>query len=216
MEIKNIEVYGFRRALHAMRNPMNSWDKSDSFTGDLVSPWQYWQCTGIIAPDVPVIGPNDMALIKSLIKAGPSHRKFLRQIMVWWDITLPRYVWTQFDTFKVGTTRVSTSSMLKLGSRNLKPSDFQDSAVFPEVLDWLNHWLALYRRTKNFELLRQVKQHLPESFLQMSTYSFSYETAMYMYGLRKDHRLSEWSGPGGICATIKALPYMEQFLEAVT
>lgn len=217
MEIKNIEVYGFRRALHAMRNPMNSWDKSDSLTGDLVSPSQYWQCVGITATDVPVIGPNDMSLIKNLIKAGPSHRKFLRQIMIWWDITAPRYVWQEIDTYKVATVRSSCSTMHKLGYRDLGPDDFQDREVMPSVLDELNRLAQIYRNGgHDHKVLRIMKQLLPEGYLQEATYTFSYETGLSMYLLRRAHRLSEWSGPGGICEAIKGLPYMGQFLEAVT
>jgi hypothetical protein len=193
-----------------MRNPMNSWNKSDSaFMG---TEWGE-----IIAPDVPVIGINDMSLINSLIKAGPSHRKFLRQIMVWWDIKAPRYVWQELDTYKVATVRNSCSTMHKLGYRNIGPDDFQDGEVMSSVLDELNRLAQIYRGGgHDHKVLRLMKQILPEGFLQEATYTFSYETGMSMYLLRRAHRLSEWSGPGGICETIKALPYMEQFLEAIT
>jgi hypothetical protein len=208
-----------------MRNPMNSWDKSDTQFN------QYWEereqemFAHLTCPERPLIGPKDMQRACKLIKAGTDHRKFLRQIMVWWDITIPRCVWQELDTYKVATVRNSCSTMHKLGSRDLEPSDFQDSDVNADVLGEQNAMGAAYREHRAYHaangqdyegvaLLAHMKRRLPEGFLQMATYSFSYETGLAMYRSRHNHRMPEWSGPGGICETLLRLPYFKEFVEA--
>lgn len=214
MKIEHVEVYGWKAALRGMRNPMNSWDKSDSTFGDprLTTGWDDELVR--VAEDV-VIGPNDMKLALSLIRGGGAHRKFLRQIQVWWDITIPRAIWTELDTYKVATVRNSCSTMHKLGSRDLEPCDFEGGEIRFDMLETINRLGAMYRIDKTPENLHRLKMHLPESFLQKATYSFSYETALHMWFDRHDHRMPEWSGPEGICAWIRRLPYTPQFIDCM-
>jgi len=214
MKIENVEVYGFRAALRGMRNPMESWDRSDSVFRAPLCGEKLWPAD-VLALEYPEIGPNDMQLALSLIKGGGAHRKFLRQIQVWWDITVPRAIWQELDTYKVSTVRNSCSTMHKLGSRNLEASDFENSEVAPDELDRINHLGAVYRKSKDPKDLHRLKMHLPEGFLQKATYSFSYETGLKMYFDRKDHRMPEWSGPGGICEWIIRLPYMGSFIDCM-
>ena len=218
MKIENIEVYGFRSALRGMRNPMNSWAKSDSTFRSSKQPNEAgpWQQYGIRASEYPMIGYADMQLALSLIKGGGAHRKFLRQIMIWWDITIPRMIWQELDTYKVGTVRNSCSTMHKLGSRDLERSDFEGGDIDPRQLDLINSLGGLYREHKSPHDLHRLKMQLPEGFLQKATYSFSYETALKMYFDRHDHRMPEWSGPEGICAWIMRLPYMPVFIATMT
>jgi hypothetical protein len=234
MKIENVEVYGFRASLRGMRNPMDSWANSDSTyfdptkgmaasaTKDLneISRAQqcseFWDHEVVSAIEWPLIGPEDMRLALSLIHGGGAHRKFLRQIMVWWDITIPRAIWQELDTYKVSTVRNSCSTMHKLGSRDLEPCDFEDCEITPEHLSFINNLAWAYRTSKKPAHLHRLKMHLPESFLQKATYSFSYETGLKMYFDRKDHRMPEWSGPEGICSWIMRLPYMTKFANAMT
>jgi len=196
MKIENTEVFGFKAAIHGMRNPMNSWDKSDSkFYRD-----------GTFD-----IGEEDNKLAIKLIKAGRDHRKFLRLIHIQCFITIPRYIWQELDTYKVATVRVSCSTMHKLGSIPLEKTDFQDSTVLLDTLVRLNQLGESYRKEKDVNILREMKQILPEGFLQAADYDFNYETAFAIYNGRKTHRMSEWS-KDGICKWIESLPMMDKWL----
>ena len=215
MQVHETTVFGFRPALRAMRNPMDSWAKSDSRYGvqypDEDQPWD----RAIIVPESPYVGSEDMKLALSLTRAGSSHRKFLRQIGIWVEITLPRYVWTEVDTYKLGTVRNSCSTMHRLGTRNLIGCDFE-GGMYVETLAHLNVLVANFRAQtdpeQKAEALRFLKNHLPEGYLQRATLSLNYETALNMYGQRQHHRLREWHR---ICDWIHGLPYMSQLLEAV-
>ena len=198
MKIENTRVYGFEASFRALRNPRNSWDKSDSTIGKSTE----------IAPEGFVIGPKDLELARKLIKAGSEHRKFIRLINVSVDFTLPRYIWAELDTYHVGTTRISCSSFAKLGQSILTPDDFQDRDINSDVLYELNDLATLYAKTKESDWLRRYKRKLPESYLQCSTYGMNYENCLSIYGQRKNHKLLEWSGEGGICDWILSLPYM--------
>jgi len=199
MKIEKTNVDGFRPALRAMRNPLDSWDISDSC-------WEPLK-----------IGKNDLKLSCRLIKAGAEHRKFLRVITITVDFTLPRYVWQELDTYKVSTVRNSCSTMHKLGHRDLTEEDFMYGKVLPETLRTLNEMGKEYRETKNYDLVRDMKCYLPEGFLQKSTYFMNYETAITMFYQRKSHKLAEWNlkdtGVYSICKWIKDLPYMDYWLE---
>lgn len=217
MKIENIEVYGFRRALHGMRNPMDSWGESDSvFTGAA-------DCfVGITAMEGPFIGLRDQGLARKLIMRGSEHRKFLRQIMIWMDITIPRYVWQELDTYKVATVRASCSTMNKLGSRDLCQTDFE-LPISELTLEHINQLARLLREAKEEhegvrETRRQLKNELSEGYLQKATYSMSYETALGVLLQRGNHRLPEWrlDTLGSICDTLISLPYMRHFYEAAT
>lgn len=228
MKIEHIEVYGWRAAIRGMRNPMNSWNRSDSqfwpseFFKDSEKRWP-----GVLTPEVPFVGPNDLKLAKKLIAGGTEHRKFLRQIQISFDITVPRYVWTEFDTYKVATVRNSCSTMHKLGSKDLEASDFQDGEVLSSTLKELNGAGRAFRNKtefttqgyiilKGYDIVRYMKKILPEGFLQKATFTMNYETALSMYFQRRNHRLPEWRAdkPGSICSFIASLPYMKEFIEA--
>lgn len=214
MKIERVEVYGFKAALRGMRNPMESWGQSDTrrASPDDEVPWDAYL---VEVPERPLIGPKDMKLALSLTKGGGAHRKFLRMIGVWWDITIPRAIWQELDTYKVATVRDSCSTMHKLGSRDLELCDFEGGEITAEQLALLNELGAKYRAEKTPDNLHTLKMHLPESFLQKATYSFNYETALKMWFDRHDHRMPEWSGPNGICAWIMRLPYIPDFVEGM-
>jgi len=224
MKIENTEVYGFRAAFRAMRNPMDSWDKSDSEFDTRVA--------AIVTPEGPCIGPNDRDLACKLIAGGSEHRKFMRQIVVWVDMTLPRYVWTEMDTYKVSTVRNSCSTMHKLGRRALSIDDFEGGVVHLSTLEQLNRAGCALRRKdpfkptamkssavvlRGYDIVRYMKAILPESFLQKSTMTFNYETLLSMYLQRYNHRLPQWRDgkAESICSWIRELPYMPQFIVAV-
>jgi len=239
MLIDNVEVFGFRAALRDMRNPKESWDRSDSTfyelspyrpSSPLNPPWP----KNMTVPECPFIGPNDLKLACNLVRGGGAHRKFLREIGIWWTFLIPRALWQEQDTYKVATVRNSCSTMHKLGHRDLTVADFGDGDVRRAVLADLNDmgrcyrvWLersddpaAVYHDPENgldyvgVPLLRHMKFNLPESYLQRAGYVFNYEAALKMYYDRKDHRMLEWSALGGTCDRIKSLPYMAEFLEA--
>lgn len=221
MKIEHAEVYGFRASFRGMRNAFDSWGKSDSIFKINYDLWceKQW---AIRALDVPEIGPNDMKLACKLIKSGPEHRKFLRQIIIWFDITVPIYIWSEKDTYKVATVRNSCSTMHTLGLRDLTQDDFE-LPINNEVLDDLNALGADFRDAKLIkdiaaqnEFRRIYKNNLPSGFLQKSTYMMSYETALSMYFQRHKHRLPEWNenNPESICSFIKSLPYMNEFIGA--
>ena len=162
-----------------------------------------------------------MALCKKLIKGGPEHRKFLRMIHVQFDIKMPRYFATELDTYKVGTIKNSSSTIHLITKRDLTLDDFEPvnagvrEILLDSILPAINTWIHAYNDTSDNEhkndILRSIKQLLPESFIQMATYDMSYETLLSIYHQRKNHRLAEWHT---FCNWIKSLPYMEEFLEA--
>lgn len=186
MKFEDTEVWGFEHAIRGMRNPLESWKKSDSF---IKSPHNYY-----------VIGPNDMKLMKTLIKAGPEHRKFLRQIFISVDITAPLYWWKEFDTYKVGTVANSTSTMHKLASTPITIDCFEmgDYCGFFET-PWKNLIALLeqcrkeYNETKDKRYWKELIRLLPESWLQKRTVTMSYENVANIYSQRMNHKLTEWS-----------------------
>lgn len=203
IKVENVEVAGLETAIRGMRNPMNSWDKSDSFHCRL----------GF------TIGNNDMDLAKRLINAGTEHRKFLRQIYVGFDLTLPRYLLSEFDTYG-WTPKNSCSTMHKLLRKNQPITTNQfvyhpnDEETLQETIRQLNVLRALYfnsdtTTTERNEILRRAKSILPEGFLQKRTVATNYEVLRNMYHQRKNHRLPEWQV---ICRFIETLPYSEQLI----
>ena len=223
MKIEKIQVFGFEASLRGMRNAYDSWDKGDSFFGEnsgwgampIDPPWGHYDT----APELPEIGPNDLKLALQLIKRGAPHRKFLRQIIIWVDLTLPRYVWTEMDTQKVGTVRLSCSTMHTLGKCLLVQEDFEEPLT-EETLDELNALVAAFQRegvpAETKKLHRKIKNHLPEGFLQKSTFMMSYEVALSILKWRHKHQLPEWNykNPNSICSFILRLPYMKDFAMA--
>jgi hypothetical protein len=223
MKIEHAEVYGFRASFRGLRNPLNSWEKSDSQFGP--GPWCYpWNedLLAIESPEHLVIGSKDLELACNLIKGGNEHRKFLRQIIVWFDITIPLYIWAEADTYKVATVRNSCSTMHTLGLRDLNQEDFELPVKEYELRD-LNEHGERFRLAKELKdssemnkIRREYKNDLPSGFLQKATYMMSYETALSMYFQRRNHRLVEWSikNPNSICSFIVSLPYMKEFIGA--
>jgi hypothetical protein len=189
MKIEKVTVFGFDAALRGMRNSRFSWDKSDS----CLHPQRHPE-------DGYFIGSNDLALCKKLIKAGPEHRKFLRQIMIWADLTLPRYIWAELDTYKFIVRNSCSSIHLK---NQLTFTDFEDGDVELGTLAKLNVLLFINKDIERF------KNRLPEAYLQKSTIMMNYETALNIYHQRLNHKLKQWKT---ICEWIKGLPYMKEFL----
>lgn len=221
--IRETEVYGFRKALTAMRNPMESWDKNDTVYGTDAQ-WGTENDRHLVV-ESPRIGPNDLLRLGKLTVSGTEHRKCLRTIVVWTEIEPNRYTWQEIDTYKVGSVRNSCSTMHKLGTRPLTVDDFQDGDVMPEVLVRLNELGEDYRATKNYDLVRRMKRYLPEGFLQTATYKMNYENALNMFFQRRGHRLAEWRWTGGvnpapdgrlsICDWIYSLPYVPYLVECL-
>lgn len=186
MKFENTEVWGFEHAIRGMRNPLESWKKSDSF---IKSPFNDY-----------VIGKNDLELAQALIKAGPEHRKFLRQIFISVDITAPLYWWKEFDTYKVGTVADSCSTMHKLKDTPITRDCFEmdDYCGFFET-PWKNLIALLeqcrkeYNETKDKRYWKELIRLLPESWLQKRTVTMSYENIANMYSQRMNHKLTEWS-----------------------
>lgn len=220
MKFENIEVWGFEHAIRGMRNPLESWDKSDSCYIDKRFNDQFH------------IGKSDLALMQKLIKAGSEHRKFLRQIFVAVDITAPLYFFKELDTYKVGTVSNSTSTMHKLASTpitrdcfEMDDFDFIDDNVlfvFNDKLLSINlYWEYVlipmlenlrqkYNKTKDKRYWKELIRLLPESWLQKRTITMNYENILNMYRQRKNHKLTEWSK--SFCDWIKTLPYAEELI----
>ena len=202
MKFEHTKVFNFEGAFRGMRNPLKSWDKSDSFVDD----------TGEY-----VIGNNDMDLAQRLIKAGNPNDKFLRQIMVSVDITAPRYFWQEFDTYKVGTVENSESTM-HTGGKNLytmedfevNEHDISYEIIIQHILPYINQLVQTYNQDKNYECVKQIKKLLPESFLQRRTVTLNYEIIRNMLRQRYNHRLPEWRVD--FVNWCKTLPYAEQLL----
>ena len=200
MNIKTIEVAGFRPALHGMRNPMNSWDKSDTV----------YHTTEEHYPDEPfhttidfLLGENDADLSRRLQNAGPEHCKHLRMIMVWADITAPRYWWQEFDTYRVGVEKVSCSTMHKLMARPLTLDDFEHSGIddgtvvqyLEAAISILNMDIHHYNNVipeQKKSIWRGIIQTLPQSYLQKRTVMMSYAALRNIYRQREGHKLQEW------------------------
>ncbi len=219
MKFEHTEVFNFVGALRGMRNPKESWDKSDSgYVPVDNAPLNYRE----------VIGENDLALAQELIRAGNEHRKFMRQIFVCVDITAPLYWWKEFDTYKVGTVANSTSTMHKLASTPITLDCFEMDD-FEEVIEgkafsysaevyWRNtvkhleELRELYVRTKDIRLWKELIRELPESWLQKRTVTFDYENllAICSKGQRRFHKLTEWST--AFISWARKLPYAQELI----
>lgn len=203
MEIKNIEAYGLIPAVRGMRNSFQSWDKSDS---DIL-----YNCSGTIF--FYDIGPEDMKLMQKLYKAGGSERKFMRMIQVWCDILAPLTWWKQFDTYKVGTTANSTSTMHSITDKEFTLDDFyaEPSDHLKSTIDFLNKKRLEYLNTKEYRTWREIIDNLPESYIQMRTVNFNYETIAHMIMDRRNHKLVEWHD---FCNyMLNALPYLKEIMD---
>lgn len=218
MKFEETEVWGFRHALRGMRNPLESWEKSDSG----------YKIDHSSIPGVErfVICENDLELARRLIKAGSEHRKFLRQIFVSVDIIAPLYWWKEFDTYKIGTVSNSTSTMHKLASTPItidcfEMDDFRDfydlknmytselMAFWAELITRLENLRLKYNETKDKRYWKELIRLLPESWLQKRTITMNYENILNMVYHRKNHKLTEWSE--SFINWTKTLPYADEF-----
>lgn len=204
MKFEHIETWGFEHAIRGMRNPLESWNKSDS---------KYESHLEFIGGNVIsrfIIGKNDLELMQKLIRAGSEHRKFMRQIMVSVDITAPLYWWKEFDTYKVGTVANSTSTMHKLASTPITRNCFEGFYIWQETVDRLERTRLKYLETKDKKYWRELIENLPESWLQTRTITMNYENLLSMVHQRKNHKLTEWSVD--FINWVKTLPYAEELL----
>lgn len=218
IKIENTEVFGWEAAIRGMRNPMNSWDKSDSLQSDFTDDGN----GGF------VVGTNDLKLMKNLIKAGTDHSKFMRMINVTVDITAPLYWWKEFDTYKVGTVRNSCSTMHKIHAKGFELDDFSHehlswsgTATLKSIIAKLNYYRDLYRRLDDDAMLSrdtvktkkdawwQIIQLLPSSYNQQATVQLNYQVLRNMYHSRKNHKLDEWHN---FCHWIESLPYAKELI----
>lgn len=201
IKIEKCDVMNLENAIRGARNPMNSWDRTDSsYDND----GNY------------ILGQNDLDLAMRLAKAGTDHRKFMRMIFVSVDITAPLYWWKEFDTYKVGTVANSCSTMHKIHSKELTREDFSFDKLNEESLKHMDNLLAYfedvrqkYLATKDKELWYNLIQLLPTSFNQMRTVTMNYENLRNMYFARKTHKLDEWHV---YCDWIKSLPYAKELI----
>lgn len=230
LKTEKVDVWGFQHAIRGMRNPMNSWEKSDSKYVDYD-----------ICPKFFKVGENDLNLMRELFKAGTEHRKYLRQIMVSIDIIAPLYWWKEFDTYKVGTVANSCSTMHKIHSKKFELSDFSiehlnndvkfvaeglfvnnDTGMVEEVpyettltmkhtlgtvIDMLNIAREKYLKTKNKEWWWQIIQLLPSSYNQRRTITMNYENVFSIIKQRAGHKLDEWRE---LVSILEQLPYVKE------
>lgn len=223
IQVENIETMNFAAAIRGMRNPMNSWAKSDSeedvgrcdyciYRGDS-------RCNDrSFCPVTFAAGPADLDLMRRLVAAGPEHRKFMRQIFVSMDITAPLYWWKEFDTYKVGTTANSCSTMHKLTAKRFTLEDFSTDHIEPEcthvittVIAALNEMRDEYLKTNDKGLWYTMVQLLPSSYNQRRTVTMTYENAFNIIQQRSGHKLQEWLD---FVNVLLGLPYMGDLVTA--
>lgn len=204
MYIRTVEVAGIQSALYGMRHPMNSWDRGDTISSALGTQ----------------IGSNDLKLAQTLIKGGPEHCKFMRQIQVWADINMPRYWWSEFDTYKFNTKN-SCSTMHRLLhpttkiTKDLFCYDPEEEEIMTAIVNRLDKLRTDYLEAETFKdkvaILRRAKQILPESFLQMRLVNTNYAELRNVYFQRKNHKLQEeWNDT--FCAWVETLPYAQELI----
>ena len=206
IKIEKTEVFGWESAIRGMRNPMNSWDKSDSH--------QDYYDFGHGNPSEYIIGANDLKLMKNLSKAGDDHGKFLRMINVTMDITAPLYWWKEFDTYKVGTVANSCSTMHKIHAKEFTLDDFSHEHLgllpmqcLAETIDTMNMYRKWFLETKDKDDWWQMIQLLPSSYNQKRTVQLNYQVLKSMYHARKNHKLDEWCA---FCKMCETLPYFNE------
>ena len=232
LKLENTEVLGWEAAIRGMRNPMNSWEKSDSSFEDVFEDPENFHDYYMKSVE---IGPNDLDLMTRLRNAGTDHRKFMRMITVYVDITGPLYWWKEFDTYKVGTVANSCSTMHKIHAKEFTLEDFScehllepkdvhvpnDSCCNPnwegcgiiapidileETVNMLNKAREMFLETKDKKYWWQMIQLLPTSYNQKRTVQLNYEVLANMYKSRKGHKLDCWRN---FCSWIETLPYSE-------
>lgn len=232
LKIENVEIHGWEPAIRGMRNPKNSWAKSDSTNEENCEECIYYadytvckynhihECLNFKA------GPNDLDLMTTLRDAGTDHRKFMRMIVVYMDVTAPLYWWKEFDTYKVGTAANSCSTMHKIADKEFTFDDFSHEKLIKSVcmeiqeqhirispiqalattIECLNSYRDLYLQTKDKKYWWQMIQLLPSSYNQRRTVMLNYEVLANIYKSRRNHKLDEWHT---FCDLIESLPYSE-------
>lgn len=221
IKVESIETWGFEHAIRGMRNPLNSWIKSDSYPAvdcgkcgriereGICNPREH-DCSPYYCYD---IGENDLSLMQKLFAAGHPHRKYLRQIFVAMDITAPLYWWKEFDTYKVGTTANSCSTMHKIAAKEFDIEDFSDehletgwlACLEDTIIPLLNRARTKFIETKDKRYWWQMIQLLPSSYNQRRTVTMTYENVMNMLDYREGHKLDEWRE---FCEILRELPYV--------
>lgn len=222
IRIENTEIFGWKVAIRGMRNPKNSWDRSDTVYGTY---WGDIDGHNCFDNDGFTLGQNDLELMKKLAKAGSVHGKYLRMINVTCDITAPLYWWKEFDTYKVGTVANSCSTMHKIHAKEFTLDDFShehlsDKGIIHgdyvfispkdcliETIYSLNVYREKYIETKDKTWWWQMIQLLPSSYNQKRTVQLNYEVLRGMYEYRKAHKLDEWVE---FCKWIETLPYFKE------
>ena len=213
-----LDIQGFQPAIHGMRNPMNSWDKSDSFNCKIYGEdcdfckYNYLQCSNYY------IGDNDLNLMKALFNAGTEHRKYDRMIQVWMDIEAPLYWWKEFDTYKIGTVANSCSTMHKIHAKEFTLNDFSIEHLnedviekpFKDIINCLNFFRKLYIKNKDKDDWWQMIQLLPSSYNQKRTVMMNYEVIARIIEQRSHHKLDEWHQ---LIDVLGGLPYMQELMK---
>lgn len=221
IKFEHTRVMNFDGALRGMRNPLNSWDKSDSEICDNMDceecRFRGNKCNDFAYQDLVKIGENDLKLAKKLIRAGSDHRKFMRQILVSVDITAPLYWWKEFDTYKVGTVANSCSTMHTIHKKEFTRDDFSIDKmsllardILDELIGDLNNFRRDFLENKDKGSWWDIIQLLPSSYNQKRTVTLNYETLYNIYGSRRNHKLDEWSK--GFINWIESLPYAKELI----
>ena len=206
IKVENVEVWGFEHAIRGMRNPMNSWDKSDS---------GYFKMNGDY-----YIGEDDLELMQKLYKAGPEHRKYLRQIFVSMDITTHHTFWGEYDTYKIGVTRNSCSKMHRIHVKPFEESDFSHEGIdevggrtkdtFGFVLYELERLRKLFNETHEKKYWRAMIELLPMGYNLRATVTMNYENVFNIIHQRSGHKLNEWCD---FVEILKELPYVREIMD---
>lgn len=224
IKVENIEVFNFEGAIRGLRNPMNSWDKSDSFRCIDRLDCDGCPCEGVddtcnstVGMENVIVGKNDLDLMRRLYKAGTEHRKYLRQIFVSMDITAPLYWWKEADTYRIGVTANSCSTMHKIHAKEFELDDFShehltnsSKLTLMDVIGDMNMYRRLFIESKDKNHWWQMIQLLPSSYNQRRTVTMNYENVMTIIKQRSGHKLDEWNQ---FVETLKGLPYITEIME---
>lgn len=209
IKIEKHEVLGFDHSIRGMRNAFESWSKSDS----------HWWSLADDLPRIYYVGDNDLALMKKLAAAGTDHRKFMRMIVVYADITAPLYWWKQMDQYKVGTVSDSCSTMHKIHAKEFTLDDFSIDQMLPGTVEIMEHTIEalnynrnLFLETKYKHYWWQMIQLLPSSYNQKRTVMMNYEVLANIYKSRKNHKLDCWVA---FCEWVLSLPYAKELIAGV-
>lgn len=221
IKIENTDVLGWEHAIRGMRNPLNSWDKSDSKTVEENCEECVYKADYSVCKHNPIhecfnycVGSNDLDLMKRLAGAGSDHAKYRRMIIVYADITAPLYWWKEYDTYKVGTVANSCSTMHKIADKAFTLEDFSTEHCTELTLDtFIGHVIPLLNLYRDFYISKKDKSYwwqmiqlLPSSYNQRRTVQLNYEVLANMYHSRKSHKLDEWRE---FCNWVESLPYSE-------